>query len=177
MFSNSTTKQKEILLYQRKLSLPGECLWILYKPPSMARKDRALYGFISRGPQFRVRQKPWALPHCIWVQTLSCWPQAHVVCVSYSGRMHTWFMADIYVHWSQGTACPTPTGNGIASPFLVLLLRNGVSLCIPGYSRFPCYPGCYQNRSNPPASALPSSSNSKYKSQYPISVSSFFIIA
>lgn len=70
--------------------------------------------------------------------------------------------------------CPTPTGNGIASPFLVLLLRNRVSLCISGYPRFPCYPGCHQTRSNPPASALPSSSNSKYKSQYPISVSSFF---
>lgn len=73
--------------------------------------------------------------------------------------------------------CPTPTGNGVASPFLVLLLRNGVSLCISGYPRFPCYPGCHQTCSNPPASALPSSSNSKYKSQYPISVSSFFIIA
>lgn len=46
--------------------------------------------------------------------------------------------------------CPTPTGNGIASPFLVLLLRNRVSLCIPGYPGFPRYPGCHQTRSNPP---------------------------
>lgn len=53
--------------------------------------------------------------------------------------------------------CPTPTGNGIVSPFLVLLLRNRVSLCIPGYPRFPCYPGCHQTRSIPlpqPSQAL-----------------------
>lgn len=71
--------------------------------------------------------------------------------------------------------CPTPTGNGIVSPFLVLLLRKSVSLCIPGYPRFPCYPSCHQTPSNPPASALPSPSNSKYKLQYPASVSSFLL--